>query len=151
MQELLLNRREAEHLSALLEAELTLSNCISVDAITLSHTPSSDMDPLSITASIVGILAAAGKLSELLSSIFSTTKDAPKVVNALMHEISDIQAALSSLQVLLDHLSTSPKRRTALIQIDSLIVTFTESVVTFSELENIISPFAASTSANFQL
>ncbi|KAF2105386.1 hypothetical protein BDV96DRAFT_375446 [Lophiotrema nucula] len=109
------------------------------------------MDPLSITASIVGILAAAGKLSELLSSIISTTKDAPQVVSALVHEVKDIQAALSSLQVLLDDLSSSPKRRTALIQIDSLIVTFTESVVTFSELERIISPFAASTSGKLPL
>lgn len=55
------------------------------------------MDPLSVTASIVGILGAAGKVAELLRFIISTAKDAPQVVAALACEINEVQAALSSL------------------------------------------------------
>lgn len=109
------------------------------------------MDPLSVTASIVGILAAAGKLTELLHGIISTAKDAPQVVTALLCETRDVQAALSSLQSLLVDLSASPPRRTALIQIDQLIVTLTESVLTFSELEAIITPLAALTAPKFTI
>jgi len=109
------------------------------------------MDPLSVTASIVGILAAAGKLSELLRSIISTAKDAPQVVAALVCEINEVQAALSSLQTLLTDLSSAPPRRAALIQLDQLIVTLTESVLTFSELETIITPLAVSKGQKFPL
>lgn len=109
------------------------------------------MDPLSVTASIVGILAAAGELSELLRSIISTAKDAPQVVAALVCEINEVQAALLSLQTLLTDLSSAPPRRAALIQLDHLIVTLTESVLTFSELEAIITPLAVSKGQKFPL
>ncbi|PVI06946.1 hypothetical protein DM02DRAFT_649288 [Periconia macrospinosa] len=109
------------------------------------------MDPLSVTASIVGILAASGKLSELLRSIISTAKDAPQVVTQLGCEINEVRAALSSLQTLLTDLSSAPPSRAALIQLDQLIVILTESVLTFSELEAIVSPLAASPGKKFSL
>jgi hypothetical protein len=100
-----------------------------------------NMDPLSVTASIVGILTAAAKIGELLHVTISTAKDAPHVLTALACEVKEVQAALSSLQILLTDLSSTPTHRAALIQLDQLIVTLTESVLTFSELETAIAPF----------
>jgi hypothetical protein len=99
------------------------------------------MDPLSVTAGIVGILAAAAKVGEVLHSTISTAKEAPHVLRTFASEVQEVQAALSSLQILLADLSSTPTHRTALIQLDQLIVTLTESVLTFSELETAIAPF----------
>jgi len=101
------------------------------------------MDPLSVTASIVGILAAAAKIGESLHSTISVAKDAPQVLSALDCEVREIQAALSSLQTLLADLSSLPPHRAALIQIDHLIATLTGCVLSFSELKTAIAPFTA--------
>ena len=99
------------------------------------------MDPLSVAASIVGILAAAGKISELLHCVVSSAKVAPQVITALAFEVDDVRAAVSSLQgLLMHHLISAPSRRTKLIQLDRLIITLTEMVLTFSELEAAVSP-----------
>jgi hypothetical protein len=93
------------------------------------------MDPLSVTASIVGILAAAAKIAESLQGMVSTAKNAPRVLVALDCEIREFQTALSSLQTLLADLSSIPTHRAALIQVEQLVVTLTEAVLTFSELD----------------
>lgn len=99
------------------------------------------MDPLSITASIVGILAAAGKIGEILNSTISSAIDAPKVFSALRTENEEVRAALSSLYDLLQDLTVSPVHRTSMIQLEQLIATLTGTVLTFSELETLITPF----------
>lgn len=109
------------------------------------------MDPLSVTASIVGILAAAGKISELLHTVISSAKEAPQVVTALVFEIKDVQAAFSSLQGLLADISSAPPRRAALIQVDRLIVTLTETVLTFSELEAFVAPLVVPQGQKFSI
>ncbi|KAF2125096.1 hypothetical protein P153DRAFT_360706 [Dothidotthia symphoricarpi CBS 119687] len=101
------------------------------------------MDPLSVTASIIGILAAAGKLYELLDSIISTTKDAPQVLTALARETHEVEAVVLSLQNVLKDLSVTPPHRTALIQLDQLIITLTDSVLAVDELKDAIAPFIA--------
>jgi hypothetical protein len=109
------------------------------------------MDPLSVTASIVGILAAAGKIYELLHTVASSAKEAPQVVTALMFEVDDVRSAFASLQSLLVDLSSAPPRRTAMVQVDRLIVTLTETVLTFSELETVVAPLAVPQGQKFPL
>lgn len=101
------------------------------------------MDPLSVTASIVGILAAAAKICESLYGTISTVKDAPLVLGVLYREVREFRAVLLILQTLLADLSSAPPHRTALVHIDHLIATFTECTLTFSELEVAITPYAA--------
>ncbi|ORY08220.1 hypothetical protein BCR34DRAFT_570096 [Clohesyomyces aquaticus] len=109
------------------------------------------MDPLSVTASIVGILAAAGKIAESLRVVISTAKEAPWVITALLAEVNDVHAVVSSLQTLLSDLQSAPPRRAALIQLDRLIATLTDTVLTFSELEAIVTPLAVTKGQKFPL
>jgi hypothetical protein len=109
------------------------------------------MDPLSVTAGIIGILATAGKLGAILHGTISTTKNAPRILISLMSEVYEVQAALSSLHILIKDLSSAQPHRAALIQLDYLIVTLTESILTLSELENIIAPIAAPLGAKVPL
>lgn len=99
------------------------------------------MDPLSVTASIAGILTAAAKIGELLNVTISTAKNAPQVITALAYEVREVQAVLPSLQILLINLSSAQPHRAAMIQLKHLIITLTEAASTLAELDKAIAPF----------
>jgi hypothetical protein len=93
------------------------------------------MDPLSVAASIVGILAAAGKVVEILGPVISILKEAQPSTRAICSEINNSIIILSALQKLFDDPDLIPRKRKDLIQLDQLIATFTDGVLLYSELE----------------
>ena len=93
------------------------------------------MDPLSVTASIVGILAAAGKVVEILGPVISILKEAQPSTRAICSEINNSIIILSALQKLFDDPDLIPRKRKDLIQLDQLIAAFTDGVFLYSELE----------------
>jgi hypothetical protein len=102
------------------------------------------MDPLSVTTSIVGLLAAAVNVSRVLTSITSSLKETPRLAHSALSEVNEFRRALESLQTFFLRVSTAPRHRTSLIQLDQLIATLTDAVVTFSDLEALIRPLTAS-------
>jgi hypothetical protein len=100
------------------------------------------MDPLSIVASVAGLLMAAGTLTSTLSTIRSTVSNARLSIDQIASEVNDVRTSLSAVQKFLLGLSSAPRRRVALIQLDQLLATLTDAVLTFSELEDLVSPFA---------
>ncbi|KAL2883097.1 hypothetical protein SGCOL_001284 [Colletotrichum sp. CLE4] len=97
-------------------------------------------DPLSIASSIVGILAAAGKVIEILGPYMSAVKDTPKIAVSVHTEVISSRIILSSLHGLLENLGVASRSRTSLVPIDDLITVFTNGVLIFSELERSVSP-----------
>ncbi|KAJ0375833.1 hypothetical protein COL26b_005984 [Colletotrichum chrysophilum] len=87
-------------------------------------------DPLSVISAIVGILAAAGKVVEVLGPYVSAAKDTPKIARSVHSEVVN-----SRIIFLLDNLSMVPRSRTLLVPIDDLITVFTNGVLIFNELE----------------
>jgi hypothetical protein len=96
------------------------------------------MDPLSVAASIVGILAVAAKVVEVLSPALTVLKDIPSNAKAITSETKNLITILSALQKLLDDLDSIPQKRRQLIQLDQLVASFTDGVLLFSELENLV-------------
>lgn len=96
------------------------------------------MDPLSISASVIGLLTAAEKVSSALQIITTNIKDAPRLARSVLLEVNQLRFALNSLHGFLQGIVSAPRRRLALIQLDQLIVTLTELVLSFSELEAIV-------------
>lgn len=94
------------------------------------------MDPLSIAASITGILAAAAQVSSLLSGISS----APASVAAVQSELEHIRLVFRALKSFVDHPRTISRYRASLIQIEDFTVILTQTVIVFSELETLIAP-----------
>lgn len=92
------------------------------------------MDPLSITASVVGIIAAAAKVCSALDSIH----DAPYSVRAVRTEVEHIQLVFGALQRFVDQTSNITSRRAALISLEELTVILTQTVIVFSELQTLI-------------
>jgi hypothetical protein len=100
------------------------------------------MDPLSVMASVVGLLTAAGNVSSILSAVKSSMKDTPQLVHYVLSEVKEVEISLSAIHRFLLGIASAPRRRTALIQVGELIATLTEAVLTFSELEALVAPLA---------
>jgi hypothetical protein len=90
---------------------------------------------LSVAASIPGLLTAAGKICGLIEP-FSVTWNGPNPLQEAFNDVKNVAFALHSLQRYLQRLDIVSPKRAALIQVDELIVTLTDMVLTFSQFEN---------------
>lgn len=93
---------------------------------------------LEVSAAIIGILAAAGKVAETLGPIVSAFIDAPKHANTIHTEVRYTRTILLGLQRLFDELTLVPTRRKQLIPIDQLVAALTDGVLLFAELETLV-------------
>ena len=98
------------------------------------------MDPLSIAASVTGVLTAAAQVCTLLGKI----RDAPKSVVAILTEIEHIQIVFRALQRFIDHTRAVSRQRAALVQLEDVTVILTQTVLVFSELETLLIPLSGS-------
>lgn len=97
------------------------------------------MDPLSITASITGIITAASQVSTLLGRI----RDTPISVAAILTEMEHVQLVFRALQRFIDHTSTVNRQRAALVQVEDVTVILTQTVLIFSKLQALIARLSA--------
>ena len=97
------------------------------------------MDPLSIMASVTGILTAAAKVASVLGAV----KDAPNSISKVLIEVIHIKIVFSALQNFLDRTLRLAPQRAALIQLDDIVVILTQTVLVFSELETFVRPLLA--------
>jgi hypothetical protein len=95
------------------------------------------MDPLSVAASLVGLLAAGGKIISLLSKVTSVT-DAPVLAREALTELNDISTALQHLQDFVTGATVVPAERRQHVFLEHLVASLTGCVTTYSELEKIV-------------
>lgn len=93
------------------------------------------MDPLSISASIIGITVAAGQISRLLRTFIDGATEASASARGLLIEVSGIYACLQQLQGFLLGNEEAARSRRSLIMIEQVVIVFTDCVSIFSELE----------------
>ncbi|KAH0425952.1 hypothetical protein CcaCcLH18_10656 [Colletotrichum camelliae] len=96
------------------------------------------MDPLSVSASVVGLLAAGCKISSALFVVVNSTREAPKSAQSLLWEIADISAALGSLQSFVTGRAQASAERGGLILLEHVLTTLTGCVTTYSDLQFIV-------------
>lgn len=94
------------------------------------------MDPLSVSASIIGILGAAAKVSSVLITFVKNTKAAPKLAQTVLADVNGLSTVLSHLQTYLLGTASPTRSRASLILVEQVLVTLAECVTTFSELED---------------
>lgn len=100
---------------------------------------------MSVAASIVGLIAGAVKVIGVLSKIKTSMVEAPESLIHLIAQIKDFQTCLSAFERLVNAMNTIPRERRAMIEVDELIATLTEAVLTFSELEVLVVPLGSPT------
>jgi len=98
------------------------------------------MDPLSITAAIVGLLSAAGKAQGLLETI-SSIQDAPTAIRDVQRETRHTEIALRSLHRFLQRLDPASERLER-IQVDELRVVLADAMLLFSSFESMLETLA---------
>jgi len=93
------------------------------------------MDPLTITTSIFGLLKATAQVAQYLAPYVAAARDTPKIVIQVHSEVVFSRTILLALDGLIKNLAAIPVKRAALIDVDQLVVVFTDGVLLFSELE----------------
>lgn len=96
------------------------------------------MDPMSAAASIVGLLGAAAKVSEVLLKFIGSVKGAPKLAQNVLMEVSDVSACLNQLQRYLQGALSVSNSQEQLLMVEQLVVTLSNCVMIFSELEETV-------------
>lgn len=96
------------------------------------------MDPISVSASILGLLGAAAKVSEVLTNFVGSVKDAPRLAQRVVTEVEDLTVCLQRLHEFVASQNPSRRSRRALIMVDQLRVVLSHCVITFSELERAV-------------
>lgn len=94
------------------------------------------MDPLSVAASVVGLLTAAGKVYTLLDGLVASIKNAPKSMQEAQNEVKHIEVALYSLQRFVLQLDLTKPQRRALIPVYDLTAMLADAMMSFSEFES---------------
>nr|RBQ97623.1 hypothetical protein FVER53263_00125 [Fusarium verticillioides] len=96
------------------------------------------MDPLSVSASVVGLLGAGAKITSCLWTFATNARDALQLARHLVFEVADITAALGSLQAYVCGQAQAPGERGALILLEHVLTTLTGCVTTFSDFQSLM-------------
>lgn len=99
------------------------------------------MDPLSVIASITGILNVAAKVTSLLSDFVQKERDAPISFRNIIAEVSALSVCLAQLSPFLRGTEQAPKSRQAAISVEQVVIVNTSCVLTLSELEKILDSY----------
>jgi hypothetical protein len=99
------------------------------------------MDPVSVAASVVGILTAATQISSCITDFVTSTKSTRKELIGIRDEVQSIHSVVSQLQTLLVRHEVVNKMRTSLILIDQVVITLSAIVTTLSELDSFCENF----------
>ncbi|RYP63018.1 hypothetical protein DL771_009473 [Monosporascus sp. 5C6A] len=95
------------------------------------------MDPLSIAASVVGLLMAGGKIISILSQV-TRLSDAPPLCRVTLDEICDISVALRQMQNFVTGQMVVPVERRQHVLLEHLATAVTGCVLTKDELETLV-------------
>ncbi|KAI1077467.1 P-loop containing nucleoside triphosphate hydrolase protein [Whalleya microplaca] len=92
-------------------------------------------DPLSIAASVAGLLTLSSSIHKVISTYIARTVNISQSVFALLLNVSEMRLALTSVSNLVDSFVTLPPRRLSMVQLDHLVICITGSVLAFDDLQ----------------
>ena len=101
-------------------------------------------EPISVIASITGLLAVTAKVAALAKEYIQKERNAPGSMSNVLQEMSDFSICLNQLQPFIQGTRTLPTPQRAAISRDQLIVMLSSSVVNLAKLEEIMDTFQTS-------
>ncbi|KAJ6260138.1 hypothetical protein Dda_4360 [Drechslerella dactyloides] len=93
------------------------------------------MEGIGLAASIVGLLAAGGKMIPWLFNLKNGLTDAPDSIRTVWTELTETSLILKEIQLYILQVHPTTSNRRSLILIDHISVTLTGCIVTYSDLE----------------
>jgi len=100
------------------------------------------MDPLSVAASVAGLLGAAGKVGSILLAVKQSIIDVPRTMDQMISQVEEFEICLSAAQSFILGVSAAPRSRISMIRVEQLVATLTEAVRTFAELDTVVASIA---------
>ena len=97
------------------------------------------MEPISFTASIIGLIEAGKKITRFISSM----ADAPQTAQNVLREVQTLQTIFRQLQGLVSDRGQQSISRGERIYLDDLVATLTGCVCVFSELDGALESLGA--------
>ena len=98
----------------------------------------SSMDPINVMTSLVGLLGSAGKVVVILLAVKRSISEAPQLMDQMLAQVKELEISFSAVQSFLLGIRSAPKTRISMIRVEQIVATLTEAVLTFSELEALI-------------
>lgn len=93
-------------------------------------------DPLSIIASIAGLVTISAQIARVAKSLYDSGKDAPISINKVKEEMEDMNLIFCEVQLFISGASKKPDRsRLTMISLDHLVATLSGCVLVCSSLE----------------
>lgn len=96
------------------------------------------MDPLSVAASVAGLVSLAGRLVPALYNLSSAVKEANKDAQAAALEVAGMSVVLQGLQTYIIGQSQAAPQRLRLITVEHITASLTACVLTYSELDAVL-------------
>ncbi|EKJ68345.1 hypothetical protein FPSE_11353 [Fusarium pseudograminearum CS3096] len=93
-------------------------------------------DPLSIAASIAGLISVTVETAKFLAPYVSAAKETPQIAAHVFSEIQSIEVILQGLQSLTANFASVKAQHAALIGVSQVVTILTDGVLLFSELQN---------------
>jgi Fungal N-terminal domain of STAND proteins len=92
------------------------------------------MDPLSVSASVAGLLTAGQQISSLVGNVVASRRNGCKEINGIRSSLKTLRSILLQLQVLLLGQATVNRKRASMILVDEILATLAACVMTFSDI-----------------
>ena len=96
------------------------------------------MDPLSVAASVAGLISLAGQLVPALYHLASTIKEAQQDALAVTAEVASMSIVLQGLQKYIIGITQANPPRLQMITVEHITASLTACVFTYSELDAVL-------------
>ena len=93
------------------------------------------MDPLSVIASITGILTSAAKISTVAATLISVWREALDSVRSIVAEMSALRVCLAQLHPFIQGTGVVPRSRKVTISLEQIVIVTSSCILTIAELE----------------
>ena len=104
------------------------------------------MDPLSIIASVTGILAVAAKITTSLTSFIGNGRNAPDSMKHIVAELSELSLCLTRLMPFIEGQRSVPNGQADVVTVEQVVVIGTSLITNISELDKWLDAFDFGTS-----
>lgn len=99
------------------------------------------MEPLSVAASIIGILATSAKIVTVVTALVRRDKDIPQSLHRVLTEVSELNTCLAQLAPLIQGAKSTERGRKDLVSLEQVVVISTSLVLNMSELEKTLDSY----------
>lgn len=99
------------------------------------------MEPLSVAASIIGLLTASAKIVTVVTELVRREKDAPRSLHRVLTEVSELNTCLAYLAPFIQGAKSTDRGRKDAISLEQVVVITTSLVLNMSELDKMLDSY----------